>query len=498
MSLLNKYKLLGAGLLSLALVSSGCKKLLDINTNPNYPTVSQGTPAVVFPVGVLATTGYVGGTLAIIGGMWSQYYTQSAYANQYTDIDSYNMQNSDPLVDSAWDNLYANGLENYEYVIQKADSAQDWTYYLMGTVMKAYTAGVLVDLWDQIPYAQSLQGLTNLNPKFDSGYAVYTDLIAELDTAMGKDFTANTNSSPSAEQDPIFAGSVGSWIAFANTLKLKMYLRMSTVQPAVAQAGIQAMYTAGATFLTMDAAFTNFSDNPGLENPMYDQNIRAQNTNSNLRASTTFTSWLTANNDWRVLFFFNDSAPLSVNQGDYHGSDPSYANADIFVETPKDPVEFISTPESYFLQAEADLKYFGGTKAQSLYNQGVSASFTECGQDATPYIAPGGVYAWGNEVEGGTTLTPLAQIIRQKWVSCAYGCHGIEAFFEQNRTGVPAQSPVYSTASNYIPGQIVVAKNSVLPAGTLPRRLFYAYDETSRNSNAPTDVPMGTPVWWAR
>jgi hypothetical protein len=498
MNLLNKYMLLSAGLLTVFLAGTGCKQQLNINTNPNYPTSAQGTQQVVFPIGVLATTGFVGGTLAIIGGMWSQYYTQSAYANQYTDIDSYNMQNSDPLVDAVWDNLYANGLENYEYVIQKADSTQDWTYFLMGTVMKAYTAQVMVDLWDQIPYSQALGGLSNLNPKFDSGYAVYTGLIAELEAAKAKDFTANTNSSPTAEQDPVFGGSVSQWIAFANTLELKMYLRMSRAQPSVAQAGIQALYNSGAKFLTTDASFTNFTDNPGLENPMYDQNIREQNTNSNLRASTTFVSWLTANSDWRILYFFNDSAPASVNQGDYHGNDPNYANAPIFVETPKDPVEFISLAEIYFLEAEADVRYFGGTKAQALYNAGVTESFNECGQDASSYIATGGVYAWGNEQEGGTTLTSLQQIARQKWVACCYGCHGIEAFFEQTRTGVPAQSPVYSTSPSYIPGQMVVAKNSVLPAGTLPRRLFYAYDEVSRNSNAPAEVPMGTPVWWGR
>src|SRR4029077_13588701 len=98
-----------------------------------------------------------------------------------------------------------------------------------------------------------------------------------------------------------------------------------------------------------------------------------------------------------------------------------------------DPVEFISLAESYFLQAEADVRYFGAGNAKSLYEQGVLAAFAATGNDGSSFIAPGGAYEWGNEVEGGQTLGAIEQIIRQKWASCAFGCHGLEAFFDKNR-----------------------------------------------------------------
>lgn len=500
MKLSNKFLAAGFWLLATGMIGTGCKRTLNINTNPNYPTYDQGTPAVVFPAGILATTGYVGGDLAIVGGMWSQFYTQSAYANQYTDIDSYNMPPQDGFVNGPWDNLFAGALTNYQFVTQSADSTQDWIYNLMGTTMKAYTAEVLVDLYDQIPYTEALQGKNNLQPKFDSGFAVYRALIDSLNIAMGKDFTANTNSTVSSTQDPIFGGDVPSWIAFANTLELKMYLRMVNAQPALAQSGIQGLYNNNAAFLTKDAAFTNFSSttSPGHENPMYEQNIVELNTDDNIRASTTFVSWLEANNDIRIVSYFGDTTVSSVNQGDYHSGNAAYAAAAVFVEAPNDPVEFISTAESYFLQAEADVRYFGGTKAQGLYEQGVTAAFAAVGQDATPYIAAGGVYEWGHEKENGVTLTPLQQILRQKWAASAYGCHGIESYFDWVRTGFPTQSPVYSTSPNYVPGQLVVAKNTVLPAGDLPKRMVFPYDERSRNVNTPTQVPMQTPVWWGK
>ncbi|HUB61314.1 MAG TPA: SusD/RagB family nutrient-binding outer membrane lipoprotein, partial [Puia sp.] len=380
---------------------------------------------------------------------------------------------------------------------------QDWNSYLMGTVMKAYSAEVLVDLYSSMPFSQALEGAAQLNPKFDSGYAIYDSLITEIDTALGKDFTANTNTDMGS-QDLVFGGNIPNWIAFANTLKLKMYLRMVNVNPSAAQAGVTALISSGATFLgtgTGDASVTNFTNAPGLDNPLYEQNIRQLNTAVNLRASVTMLSWLNANSDPRVNAYYTPVpgyAIIGINQGDFRSINPTYADAAVFTETPTDPVELISMAESYFLQAEADVRYNGGANAQSLYNQGVTAAFNYTGNDASSFIAAGGAYAWGAEMENGSALSPLAQIMRQKWAASVYGCHGIESYFDFNRTGFPLQSAVYSTGANYVPGQLVVVANSVLGPGQMPKRLIYPYNEVSRNTNSPATVPITTPVWWGQ
>ncbi len=500
MKIFNRHTIIGACALAIILFDTGCKKQLDINQDPNYPTLSQGNPSLVFPVAVLATTGKVGGDLEIVGGMWSQFFTQAVLAQQYTDVDSYNLNSTDGFVQNPWDIMFTSGLKNYQYVIQQADTLKDWNYYLMGTVMKAYTTEVLVDIYDQLPYFQSLEGASVLNPKFDDGYTIYTSLIANIDTALGKNFTASTVTSPGT-QDLIFGGNMTSWKAFANTLKLKMYLRMINVHPDVATAGIAAMYTNGAAFLdgsTGGAGVTNFTDAPGLDNPLYEQNIRSLNTAVNIRASTTFVNWLEANSDPRISFFFGSTSPIAINQGDFRSSNVTLTGAAVFVETPTDPVDFISLAESYFMQAEADVRYFGGAKAQGLYNLGVAAAFTATGNDATSFTASGGAYAWGTEMEAGQALDPIQQIIRQKWASCAFGGHGIESYFEHNRTGYPIQSAVYSSDPSYVPGQLVVAKNSILTPGLMPKRLIFPYDETSRNTSAPATVPSTTAVWWGK
>jgi len=487
--MLNTKIIIPCSLLMLLLTAISCKRTLDINQDPNNPSLSQGTPRLVFPAAVMATAGKVGGDLAIVGGIWGEYITQSAQANQYKYIDAYDVKSTD--LNAIYTGLFAGGLKNYQYVIDKSREASDWNFFLMGTVMKAYTTEVLVDLYDKIPYSQALQGSSNLNPTFDDGYSIYVDLLKTLDSALAKDFSASTNSAPGTS-DLVFGGNMARWKQFAYTLELKMYLRMINAKPTEAQAGVQKLYNEGATFLTTDAGVFGFTDAPGQDNPLYEQNIRQLNTSSNLRASRTFVSWLRANGDTRIVSYFGSTTPNSIHQGDYLGSDATYATAAVFVQKPTDPVMFISAAESYFLQAEARERYFGGAGAKALYDAGVLAAFSAVGQNGTAFV--NGVYAYPT----GTLEQKIEAISTQKWASFPYGVHFIEGFFEKQRTGYPRTSAVYSTDASYVPGQFVVSKNSVLPSGQLPRRFAFPDVEVSRNKNTPTLVPITTPVWWAK
>ena len=489
MKMLNTKIIIPCSLLMLLLTAIGCKRTLDINQDPNNPSLSQGTPRLVFPAAVMATAGKVGGDLAIVGGIWGEYITQSAQANQYKYIDAYDVKSTD--LNAIYTGLFAGGLKNYQYVIDKSREASDWNFFLMGTVMKAYTTEVLVDLYDKIPYSQALQGSSNLNPTFDDGYSIYVDLLKTLDSALAKDFSASTNSAPGTS-DLVFGGNMARWKQFAYTLELKMYLRMINAKPTEAQTGVQKLYNEGATFLTTDAGVFGFTDAPGQDNPLYEQNIRQLNTSSNLRASRTFVSWLRANGDTRIVSYFGSTTPNSIHQGDYLGSDATYATAAVFVQKPTDPVIFISAAESYFLQAEARERYFGGAGAKALYDAGVLAAFSAVGQNGTAFV--NGVYAYPT----GTLEQKIEAISTQKWASFPYGVHFIEGFFEKQRTGYPRTSAVYSTDASYVPGQFVVSKNSVLPSGQLPRRFAFPDVEVSRNKNTPTLVPITTPVWWAK
>jgi hypothetical protein len=483
---------------------SSCKKILDVNTDPDNANQNQATPQLVFPAAVASSAGRIGGDLAILGGIWAQHYTQNTTSSQYRAIDAFNLSKTDfgaTTISSPWAELYSGALNDANFIIKKSKEQGNWNFLLMGTVIKAYTLQNLVDLYDQVPYSEAFQGVANLAPKFDDGYSVYKGLLAEIDTALEKDFEASTNT-PAGESDFIFPEEpknwvVDPWIKFANTLKLKMYLRMVYAKPTEAEAGIKAMYTSGAEFLDQDAKMDIFEDAPDKSNPFYEFNFRKLNTDANLKASYTFLSWLEENADPREDNYFQPKTGgtatefLAIHQGDYLNTDATFNSASKANVLPTDPVDFISLAESHFLQAEALERFFAGAGAKDHYDAGVAASFERNGDNAAPFIAAAGKYAYP---AAGSFEQKLEAIITQKWASLP-GSHSLEAFFERNRTGYPKTSPVYSTNAAYVPGQFVYPKNGVTN-GAFAKRLIYPDIERSKNPNTPPEEPVTKKVWW--
>lgn len=483
-------------ILSVLYFTVGCKKITDINISPNNPPLSAATPEVLFPSGVASTAARVGGELNILGGFWSQYYTQSTIANQYRNIDSYNLTRND--MNGDYNELFAGALEDYQLAITQAKANNQWNYFLMATVMKAYTYEVLVDLWDQVPYSQAFQGQANVQPVFDKGHDIYDGLIKEIDNALAQNY--NVQLSPQdAPTDFVFGGGKGAmtkWAEFAHTLELKMYLRMVNAYPSEAQAGIAKLY-ASPDFLSVDAGMTNFVNTPNKDNPFYEYNIRSLNTTTNIRASSTFVSFLLATKDPRVSSYFSYSGatPTSINQGDYLNTNTALGAAATPTQTPTDPVWFISAAESHFLQAEALHRLNNDALAKTQYVAGVEASFIDNGfaaSDADNYMKN----STDDRVNWDISTNKLRTIIYQKWVSFAQGSHTLEGFFDQERTGYPEHSAVYSSSDAYVPGEWVYSKNGVTPNGLFPKRLIFPASEGDRNKNTPAQVPITTPVWW--
>jgi len=468
-----------------------CKKITDINTSPNDPPIEVATPQVLFPSAVQSTAGRIGGEVGIIGNIWSQFVTQAALSNQYKDIDTYGIQRQDR--NGNYNGLMSGALTDYKLTIEKAKTTGPIQYYLMATVMKAYTYQVLVDLYDKVPYTEALQGQANLQPKFDDGYDIYKGLLAEIDAALAATATSG-ELGLSNSTDFVFSGDMDKWRAFANTLKLKMYLRMVNAKPAEAEAGVKKLYADGATFLNVGAGVTSYVNIPDQGNPMYEYNIRRLNSPTNLRASRTFMTWLQTNSDPRLAAYFGTGTTNSINQGDFaatQSAQPTYATAATLVQDATDPVWFISKAESYFMQAEANLRYGVGPSAAVSYDLGVNAAFAQTG-----IPRPAGKYPY----PASTFEKNLEAIIVQKWASLP-GSHAIEGFFEQERTGYPKISPVDSKDPDYIDnyaGQWVYSFSGVTPDKKFPKRLVFPDSERSRNPKTPTEVPIYTPVWWGK
>lgn len=471
-------------LIGFGILLSSCDRKLDINRDPDNLTPAQLALNIELPGSITAVAGVQGAYWAIIGGIWSQMWSQSPGSSQYRVVDSYALGTTDGVSTGGWNAAY-DGLLDIRNVKRNAEAQENWNYYLIATVLETYTSHMLTDWYGDIPYTEANNELI-LQPNFDTGETVYDLLISDLDDALGRNLAASQGNPPGSD-DLVFGGDMSDWVRFANTLKLKIFLRQTEARPSVAQAGITAMLNAGAPFLDTDAALGGFTDAPNLSNPLYESDKRQLNTSLNLRASTTMHSYLSDNSDERLPLFYTPGN--SVDQGDYNN--PAAPNTfAVSILSATTPVYFISHEESLFMQAEAAERYNSGTGAKAMYDAAVQENFNKWGLDGAPYVAAAGAY----EYPAGTFDQNLTAIITQKWVA-SYPGNGAEAFFEWHRTGIPATSAVDQQDIGYVPGQFAVSVNGVLGTG-FPQRLLYPTNETSRNQNAPAVVPITTPIWW--
>jgi hypothetical protein len=477
-------------LLVLLQVSACGDEFLDVNVDPNNP--ADAPLELVFPAAATSTASVVGGGYAVLGGIWSQYYTQNNGSNQYKDIDNYNILSSTISYENAWLELYAGALNDYKFVRNKAAANQDWSANLMATVMEVYTFQVLADLYDRIPFNEALQGVEdNLQPTFQEGPEVYDSLITRLDRAMALPLIPSL---AAAKGDVVFQGDMDKWVRFANTLKLKIYLRQVYARPEVSEAGIRALYAAGAPFLASDASLNFFQNATSQRNPLYEQDqSTALNTNQNLRAATTLFNYLQANTDPRLdaIYIPGSGGHKAMEPGT--SSIPSTvlipASLSRALISPTAPVYFISKPESYFLQAEAVLRGFGTGDVAALYQAGVDASFAQMG-----VARPAGSYPFP---AAGDFEEKLEAIIVQKWVAMAGTKQGLEAFLERNRTNYPRTSPVRATDPAYVAGRFTFPVEAVTVGQAFPKRLPWPSIERTRNrANTPAQEPITKEVWW--
>lgn len=469
--------------ISLSLLASicilSCDDQLDINRDPDSLSPELIPLNSEFAGATTGVATSAGSYYATFGGFWSQYFTQSAAANQYKDIDNYSIGTGD--LNGAWSSMY-DAILDLRNVKKNAESSKNWNYYLMATVMEAYAFQTLTDTYGAVPFTEAANPQF-LAPKFDTPEQIYDQLQNNLKEALAKDLSSSSTAVIPGADDLVFGGNMGEWKKFANTMLLKLYMRQTNARPAVAQTGIQELLNSGAQFLTTNAAITQYKDEANRSNPLFESDRRQLNVGTNLRASTTLYSFLQSNSDQRFSYFYN-SGP-SQNQGDYDNS--SNSNAAVIKLSATDPVYFISKAESYFLQAEAAVRYMGGANAKALYDQGVTAAFAQWG--ITPGTSLSGVYAFPSG-----DAARLQAIITQKWVSFFPG-KGYEAFFEWKRTNIPAISPVSQSSVNYVPGQFVYSVTGTTN-GVFPKRLVYPQTESQTNANFPGLKPITEKLWY--
>ncbi|MDM1294478.1 SusD/RagB family nutrient-binding outer membrane lipoprotein [Sphingobacterium sp. N143] len=472
-------------LLLLALIGTvgltGCNKFLDVNENPNNPETA--TPGLLLPTVEAAISQVVGNSFQVYGNIWGQYWTQNPTSSQYRTLDQYRITNS--AMDRPWSILYRNALNNAELIINSNVAAND-NYKGIAYILKAYAFQVATDAYGDIPLSEGLKADGNLNPKYEAQQVVYDSIFSNIDKGLA--LIATEQAIPVSSQDMIFSGDLNKWKAFANTLKLRAYLRISNVDASKAAAGIKALYANKATFLEDDATIT-YTTTGGNENPFYNEMVGLGKT-QNVVASATAVKAFVRNNDPRRFAFYDkvtgQDTIAHINQGTYatntnklvSSPSPLVGGRAVDPTSAVAPVKLISATESLFLQAEAVVRGWGSGDAKALYEAGITSSFTTTGNAtaAANYIAtaPDAVFT-------GSVEAKIKSIITQKYFAMC-GFQGFESWTEWRRTGYPT---FFTTSAA-----------STLGEGRMPLRMPYANSEATTNVNYPGNVVIYTPVWW--
>ncbi|HTD93638.1 MAG TPA: SusD/RagB family nutrient-binding outer membrane lipoprotein, partial [Chitinophagaceae bacterium] len=101
-------------------------------------------------------------------------------------------------------------------------------------ILKVMQMSLITDLYGDVPYSEAGQGFltSNFSPKYDAQKDIYADMLNELSVAGAALSPSGTNPGIA---DFVYGGDVAKWKKFANSLMLRLAMRMQKVDAAAAQ-----------------------------------------------------------------------------------------------------------------------------------------------------------------------------------------------------------------------------------------------------------------------
>jgi hypothetical protein len=385
----------------------------------------------------------------------AQHWTETTYV----DESNYDLRGRD-IGGNFWTNMYdlLNDLNAAKAIIETDEvlPAQTKANELaIISVLKGYVFHVLVDTYGHVPYSEALD-INNLTPAYDKDVDIYNDIFSKLDLAIA---TLSSGGSSFGSADLFYGGDVSLWKKFANSLKLRMAMRIADVNPTLAATKASEAVSSGVFTSNADNFTFNFLPAPPNTNPVWVSLV--QSGRSDFVVANTIVDNMNTLSDPRRQFYFDDNiVPYTGGvYGDNNDFD-SYTHIGEMLHQPDFPGELFSYSEVEFLLAEAAERSFVGTpaSAENHYNKGIEASILSWGgtaADVTTYLAqPSVAYA--------TAATTWQEKIGvQKWL--ALYNRGFEAWTTYRLFGYPAMN---------------IPPVSLEP---VPRRYVYPNDEPDTN-----------------
>jgi hypothetical protein len=467
---------------SLLLAATACTdEFVEMNTSPNDLTKVPYKSLITNAEISIANT-----YNPILSGVvsWSRYNVRDVYVHG----DRYNITGSGTSFD------YYNGhLKNLEVAMKLAIQAEDHNSVAVTKILTAYAYQNITDWFGDIPYTEALKGDIDalIFPKYDTQESIYADLIVQLKAANAMiDPDGNIGSA-----DAWFNGDMMMWKRFANSLLLRIYMRMSLVDAAATKAGIEEIAGNSSTFPIINsvdnAAFKYWIPGDAIYRSPYWMNPVNAAVQENV-TSAFLVDFMKDRNDLARLAVYSEPAASS---GEYVGlplgtlgqntPDLSIMGVDEF-RSLNSPTRIMRYSEVLFIFAEAALNGWNvGMTPKEAYEAAIMASFDEYGLDIGTYLSEPNV-----DFNGGTDQRQL--IGDQKWV--ALYPDGNQGWAEIRRTGFPTYVATTEPVESLFPGKGVI------------KRMPYPYSEDINNTanlsealaRQPgiVDEKFGAGVWW--
>ncbi len=487
----------------------------EINTDPNAFNSAPATNA--FAGIVKETLDLVGGQMNERWGIhWASYIGGAGGQNA-----KYGFTGS--TLSGIWRTTFVNVLKNNEELILNHQDDPDYANRVqIAKIWKSYMYSVAVSVFGPIPMSNAFGFDSTV--LYDSEEQIYTAILSMLEEAAAS-IDPNGDSYSS---DLVYGGDNEKWIKFANTLRLKIALRLSHGFPGLATAHIQDVMGNEAGLIGVPSEEANLQWGATEENwnLFYERFVFGEvNDDSQLFVNHSFLLHLKTYKDPRmdvlvevageplsiVDFVYASGSttelipvrydipkygkPLSNNtldDWDLDGNDNPMRDADngqysrpsaeIFF-APDATFNIITVSEVNFMKAEAALKGLGGSlSAEEYYYAGIDASFFQYKVLGAAEFKERDGIKWNTTAAGdrdlwaitssGISADGMDKIVRQRWIAMYW--QGVDAWALLKRTrGITL--PPHTSPDGVI--------NITTDYAEIPERMQYDLDEPSINPN---------------
>lgn len=336
------------------------------------------------------------------------------------------------------------------FEVKKATN-QTGAMWAWAQILRVAAMHRLADMYGALPYSK-MDGESLLVP-YDDTKTIYHAMIDDLTDAVEILKVSDGTLLPDA--DIIYKGDISKWMKFANSLKLRLAMRLRNAEGEASYAQEKAEEA------VKEGVITANEDAPAHSYPQPGVWKMCDNW-GNARASADIVSYMVGYEDPRLSKYFKPTT-FDGHETEYAGlragckissMDWACKYSTPVTNQSTDVYYWITAAEVTFLRAEGALYSWNmGGDAESLYKEAIQLSFDQWGagnassycedgeKTQANYVDPDGslsasaVSSITIKWEPGNTERNLERIITQKWI--AMFPLGQEAWSEHRRTGYP-------------------------------------------------------------